>query len=31
MMNLEDYNLIKKKKVLVAFDDMIEDMKSNKK
>ena len=30
-MNLEDYNLIKKKKVLVAFDDMIEDMKSNKK
>ena len=31
MMNLGDYNLIKKKKVLVAFDDMIEDMKSNKK
>ena len=31
MMNLGDYNLIKKKKVLVAFDEMIEDMKSNKK
>ena len=29
--NLEDYNLTKKKRVLKAFDDMIADMKSNKK
>ena len=29
--NLEDYNLKKKKKMLIVFDDMIADMKSNKK
>ena len=28
---LEDYNPAKKKKVLIVFDDMIADMKSNKK
>ena len=29
--NLEDYNPIKKKRVLIVFDDMIADMQSNKK
>ena len=29
--NLEDYNPRKKKSVLIVFDDMIADMKSNKK
>ena len=29
--NIEDYNPIKKRKVLIAFDDMITDMISNKK
>ena len=28
--NLEDYNLTKKRKVLIVFDDVIADMKSNK-
>ena len=28
--NIEDYNPIKKRKVLIAFDDMIADMISNK-
>ena len=28
--NLEDYNPIKKTRVLIAFDDMIADMESNK-
>ena len=28
--NLEDYNPTKKRKVLIVFDDMIADMKSNK-
>ena len=31
MKNLEDYNPQKKKRVLIAFDDMIADMESNKK
>ena len=29
--NIEDYNPIKKRKVLIAFDDMIADMINNKK
>ena len=29
--NLEDYNPMKKRKVLIVFDDMISDMKVNKK
>ena len=29
--NLEDYNPIKERKVLVVFDDMIVDMEPNKK
>ena len=29
--NIEDYNPIKKRKVLIVFDDMIADMISNKK
>ena len=29
--NIEDYNLIKKRKVLIVFDDMIADMINNKK
>ena len=29
--NLEDYNLTKKRRVLIVFNDMIADMKSNKK
>ena len=29
--NLEDYNPIRKKRVLIVFDDMIADMESNKK
>ena len=29
--NLEDYNSKKKRRVLIVFDDMIADMKSNKK
>ena len=29
--NIEDYNLIKKRKVLIIFDDMIADMISNNK
>ena len=29
--NLEEYNPIKKRRVLVVFDDMITDMESNKK
>ena len=29
--NLEDYNPIKKMRVLIVFDDMIADMESNKK
>ena len=29
--NLEDYNPTKKRRVLIVFDDMIADMKSNKK
>ena len=29
--NLEDYNPLKKRRVLIEFDDMIEDMESNKK
>ena len=29
--NLEDYNPTKKRRVLIAFDDMIADMKSKKK
>ena len=29
--NLEDYNPTKKRKVLIAFNDLIADMKSNKK
>ena len=31
MKNLEDYNPQKKKRVLIAFDDMIAHMESNKK
>ena len=29
--NLEDYNLTKKRRVLIVFDDIIEDMESTKK
>ena len=29
--NIEDYNLLKKRKVLIVFDDMIADMTNNKK
>ena len=29
--NIEEYNLNKKRKILIAFDDMIADMISNKK
>ena len=29
--NLEDYNLTKKRRVLIVFDDMIADMESNEK
>ena len=29
--NIEEYNLNKKRKILVVFDDMIVDMLSNKK
>ena len=29
--NLEDYNPTKNERVLIAFDDMIADMESNKK
>ena len=29
--NIEDYNPIKKRKVLIIFDDMIADMINNKK
>ena len=29
--NLEDYNPIKKRRLLIVFDDMIADMESNKK
>ena len=29
--NIEDYNPIKKRKVLIVFDDMIADMINNKK
>ena len=29
--NLEDYNLTKKRRLLIVFDDMIADVKSNKK
>ena len=29
--NIEDYNPIKKRKVLIIFDDMIADMISNNK
>ena len=29
--NIEDYNLVKKRKVLIVFDDMIADMTNNKK
>ena len=29
--NLEDYNPTKKKRILIVFDDMTADMKSNKK
>ena len=29
--NLEDYNPTKKRRVLIVFDDMIADMKSNKR
>ena len=29
--NLEDYNPTKKRKVLIVFDDMIADIKSNEK
>ena len=29
--NIEDYNPNKKRKILIAFDDMITDMRSNKK
>ena len=29
--NIEDYNLIKKRKILIAFDDMIADMINNNK
>ena len=29
--NIHDYNPIRKRKFLIVFDDMIEDIKSNKK
>ena len=29
--NIEEYNLNKKRKILIVFDDMIADMLSNKK
>ena len=29
--NIEEYNPIKKRKILILFDDMIADMLSNKK
>ena len=29
--NIEEYNAIKKRKILIMFDDMIADMLSNKK
>ena len=29
--NIEDYNLGKKRKILIVFDDMIADMINNKK
>ena len=29
--NIEDYNSIKKRKILILFDDMIADMISNNK
>ena len=29
--NIEEYNLSKKRKILIVFDDMIADMISNKK
>ena len=29
--NLEDYNLMKKRRVLIEFDDIIEDVESNEK
>ena len=29
--NIEDYNLIKKRKVLIVFNDMIADMINNNK
>ena len=29
--NIEEYNPIKKRKILIVFDDMIADMLSNKK
>ena len=29
--NIEDYNLRKKRKILIVFDDMIADMINNKK
>ena len=30
-MKTEDYNLKKKRKVLIVFDDMVADMEANKK
>ena len=29
--NIEEYNISKKRKILIAFDDMIADMINNKK
>ena len=29
--NIHDYNLNRKRKIIIVFDDMIEDIKSNKK
>ena len=29
--NIDDYNLSRKRKILIVFDDMIEDIMSNKK
>ena len=29
--NIEEYNLIKKRKILIVFDDMIADMINNNK
>ena len=29
--NIEEYSLIKKRKILIVFDDMVADMFSNKK